>query len=388
MPPKKKVAVPRNPSTHKTATHKTATRKARKPIRSAGKPDAEKVIHTKLINTPEISSPPVHDVCYVWLLMKGDSYLPGIFVAVYSILRTNPEADLVVMVTPDVSETAQTTLLKVATHLFHVPYLSFKTGRLKTDKQNQLYKDWKSDAYTKWNMLALPYKKAVFLDGDTIATTNCDELFNVNTPAAPFNNPFVKPLGYIVDYLEGERGSDGYLLHEANVSQKVIHTILHKHGSLLTASAVILEPSFKDYDAYIKFVKSKEPYGHRTCHSMVDEQSIAEFYTVIKNVPWVNVHHRYNMIGWKNGFLSQGDIPKVIHYFSPAKPWNLRYNEWEDVNSWYQMAAESLSKTGLLPAAIKIKSENVDGSLNTPDTFIRKIAPNHIKSVVDIINHL
>jgi len=353
------------------------------------KGNAETVLpDVKETQLPEISSPPVHDVCYTWLLMKGDSYLPGIFTAVYSILRTNPAADLVVMVTPDVSEEAQATLLKVATHLFHVPYLTFETGRLKTDKQNKLYKDWKSDAYTKWTMLALPYKKACLLDGDTIATANCDELFELSTPAAPFNNPFVKPLGYIPDFLTGQRGRDGYLLHGVRVSQNNVHNILTKGGMLLTASAVVLSPSFDEYDKYLEFVRKNQPYGKQTCHSMVDEQSIAEYYTVKKGVPWYNVHQRYNMIGWKKGFLVRNDIPKVIHYFSASKPWNLKFDKWEDIISWYQMAAEAIEATHLQPSDIKLTDANISGAKAAKDTFIRNIAPDRVKSVVDIVNHL
>ena len=335
---------------------------------------------------PEISGPPVHDVCYTWLLMKGDSYLPGIFVSVYSILRTNPNADLVVMITPDVSEEAQEILLKVATHLFYVPYLTFNTNRLKTSKQNDLYSEWKSVSYTKWNMLALPYKKAVFLDGDTIATANSDELFQLPTPAAPFNNPFVKPLGKIPDYLTGPRGPDRYLTHGATVSQKNISDIMNKHGMLLTASAVVLSPNFNDYDMYLNMVKQNQPYGKRTCHSMVDEQSIAEFYSQYKNKTWYNVHHRYNMIGWKHGFLSKGDVPKVIHYFSESKPWNMKYNEWEDVICWYKMAAESLEYTQLRSSDIKLTDENIVGAKSAIDTFIKKHVSRDIDSILDIAN--
>jgi lipopolysaccharide biosynthesis glycosyltransferase len=334
---------------------------------------------------PEISSPPVHDNAYTWLLMKGDAYLPGIYISVYSVLRTNPDADLVVMVTGDVSEKSQDILLKVATHIFHISYLSFKTNTLKTAKQNRMYKDWKSVAYTKWNMLALPYKKAVLLDGDTMALANLDQLFNLPTPAAPFNNPFVKPLGFIPDYLTGQRGKDKYLVHGAVVKPKDVINICNKNGMLLTASAVVLSPALKDYEDYITMVKSQEPYGKTTCHSMVDEQSIALFYAKRKGVNWYNVHHRYNLIGWKNKFLLPNDIPLVLHYFSENKPWNMKYNEWDDIISWYKMSDEAVKQTGITPQTIMLKPENVSKSILVADTFIKKFTKNpKIKSVLDV----
>jgi lipopolysaccharide biosynthesis glycosyltransferase len=340
-------------------------------------------VNEKDLSIPEISSPPVHDICYVWLLMKGDSYLPGIFVSVYSVLRTNPDADLVVMITDDVSEEAQTILLKVATHLFHVPYLAFKTNALKTSKQDTLYKEWKSVSYTKWTMLALPYKKALFLDGDTVTTSNLDHLFKMKTPAAPFNNPFVKPLGIIPDYLTGQRGRDGYLIHGAKITQNNVRNILNKHGMLLTASAVLLEPSFDDYTAYINMVRDNLPYGRRTCHSMVDEQSIAEFYSITKNVPWYNIHHAYNLVGWKDKFLRKGDMPYVIHYFS-EKPWNVSFDKWDDFISWYKMAAESINYAKISPEDIRLTQINIDGAVNAEDVFIKKVSSKPVKSILDI----
>ena len=378
MPPKKQ--------TRKVVKRK-ATRKRQPLTGSADLPTntITSVEDEKKLPIPELTGAPVHDNAYVWLLMKGDSYLPGIFIAVYSVLRTNPDADLVVMVTDDVSDEAQRILLKVATHLFRVPYLSFKTNQLKTEKQNILYKEWKSVAYTKWAMLALPYQKALLLDGDTMALANLDHLFAMNTPAAPFNNPFVKPLGYIPDFLTGKRGRDKYLAHGTAIPPSDINDILTKHGMLLTASAVLLSPSLDDYHAYIRFVKSKEPYGCKTCHSMVDEQSISSFYANHKRVNWYNIHHRYNLIGWKNKFLLKGDIPYVLHYFSDQKPWDQKFNAWEDLISWYKMAAESIKYAKITPQDIKLDPQNVKGAVTAKDTFIKKFTKSkQIDSVLDV----
>ena len=81
--------------------------------------------NNELINQLQLTNPPLHDNAYVWLLMKGDSYLPGIFTSVYSIVRTTPDADLVVMVTPDVGSSAIATLSLIATHIVQVKYLQF-----------------------------------------------------------------------------------------------------------------------------------------------------------------------------------------------------------------------------------------------------------------------
>jgi lipopolysaccharide biosynthesis glycosyltransferase len=341
-------------------------------------------------STPEISTTPVHDNAYVWLLMKGDSYLPGIFTSVYSILRTNPDADLVIMVTPDVSTSAKEILMKVATHLFYIDYISIDSKPLKSQKQRELYAKWVSVAYTKWNMLAVPYKKALFVDGDTIVLDNIDYLFKMQTPAAPFNNPFVKPLGYIKDYLIGQRGSDNYLVHGAKITPKVVNDCLNKDGMLFTASAVLLSPNFDDYFSYLKMLKTMEPFGFTKCHSMVDEQSLAYFYSDVKKVDWYNIHQVFNYINWKEGFLAPNDTPIILHYFSEKKPWVMKYNEWPDVICWYKMAAESLEKTHSIPVDIKLDTEQIKLAKTHKDEWIKKYTGKlkNVSSCLDLIGKL
>lgn len=334
----------------------------------------------------QLTSAPKHENAYVWLLMKGDSYLPGIFTSVFSVLRTKPDADLVVMVTDDVSQNTRNTLMKVATHLADIPYLTFETKPLKTQKQQDLYKNWASDSYTKWNMLALPYRKVLFIDGDTIALGNVDHLFGMETPAAPFSSPFMQPLGSIKNYTEGKKDDSGYLLHDEVVSQEVIRKSLTKDGNILTASAVLISPSTKDYQDYIDMVKSMQPFGFSDCHSMVDEQSIAYFYVEKKNLPMRNVHHRYNLIAWKKGFLEAGDIPYILHYFSDQKPWSQRVEAWPDLVTWYKMAHAAIEETRIKPEDIKLLARDTAKASSTTDTFIKTFA--NVSSSLDLVDIL
>jgi len=335
--------------------------------------------------TPKISSSPIHDVAYVWLMMKGDSYLPGIFTSVYSVLRTDPNADLVVMVTDDVSKHAREMLLKVATHLFDIPYLSYDTKPLKTPRQRELYSEWISSSYSKWNALALPYKKVVLLDGDTINLDNTDVLFELNTPAMLFNSPFNRPIGKIPNTWKGCKGVDGYLLHNEKVKATDVKTVLQKGGILPTSATVVLTPSLADYEEYIKLIKSMQPFGFQ-CDNGTDEQSICLYYSEYKILDFTNIHQRYNYIGWKDGFLVKGDVPYVIHYFSDTKPWNTAYNTYEDIISWYKMADEAIEKTHINPDDINLTSQNVQAVKKAKDTFIKKHI--NVKSVLDILYKL
>lgn len=321
---------------------------------------------------PKLSKERVHDNAYVWLFMKGDFYLPGIFTSVYSVLRTNPNADLVVMVTSDVSEEARSVLLKVATHLCYIDYITVESKQMKTERQRKIYSTWVSSSYSKWNVLALPYKKIVLIDGDTIHTDNTDELFAMQAPAMPIASPYVKPMGTIDSYYPGPVALDGYPLHGAIIPIETSMQSLNKNGLVNTATAAVIEPNIEDYHAYLNMLKEMQPFGFPACHSAFDEQSIVYFYTNKKKVPITAVHQMYNYYPWKPGFLFPGVVPKIIHYFSDTKPWTMAFDKYPDLITWYTMAAAAIDHTKIKPADINLTDKNVKSVKGAEDTFINK----------------
>ena len=330
-----------------------------------------------------MSSAPSKDNAYVWLLMKGSSYLPGVFTSVYSVKRTNPKTDLVVMETSDVSEESRNLLLKVATHICEVPYIKVTSKPLKTARQREMYSHWIDCAYTKINLLALPYKKVLFMDADTIHTDSTEDLFSLNAPAAPYANPFVRPLGKLYDHYKGPRGKDGYPLHAANISHILVSNILLKGGVLPISSSMLLEPSIQDYNDYINMLKGFKIFGFDKCINGYDEQSICYFYSTLKKKSWTAVHQRYNYIAWKDGFLEKRDFPKVLHYMSDTKPWHMKYNEYSDVITWNKMAYEAIENTNVNFSDLQLKEENVLLASSETDTFIKKFID--VDSVLDIL---
>jgi lipopolysaccharide biosynthesis glycosyltransferase len=333
-----------------------------------------------------LNSTPYHQNAYVWLLMKGDYYLPGVFTSVFSVKRTNPNADLVVMVTSDVSEHARNTLKKVATYLHEIPYITFESKKMKTERQRQIYESWINSSYSKWNALTLPYKKVILLDSDTIHTENTDELFELNAPAMVFASPFVKPIGKLESRYKGPIGRDGYPIHGTSISPTVISDILNIGGILPTSTPALVEPNIDDFNEYLKTISSMQPFGFPNCHSGFDEQSIFYFYSVIKGLPITAIHQRYNYYPWKDGFLYRGDIPRVIHFFSDSKPWSLVYNKYPDVITWYKMASIAIEGVSITPADINLKDDDIEKAKTALDTFIKKFM--RVSDVTEIVGKL
>ena len=81
---------------------------------------------------------------FVWLLMKGDKYMLGIFTSAYSVKKTETKHDLVCMVTPDVSEAAIKELSKLI-KVVKIEYLSYQTKMNLSEKQIAMYNSWAAE---------------------------------------------------------------------------------------------------------------------------------------------------------------------------------------------------------------------------------------------------
>ena len=313
------------------------------------------VIHNPELNAVAytLDAPPkVHaDHAFVWLIMFGDAYLPGIFVSMYSVRKTNPKADLVVMVTPDVSQRAISIMYKIADAIYQVPYITHETTPM-VGKQVAYYSSWINSSFTKWNALALPYKKVVFVDGDTLCLESIDDLFDVPTPAAPWSNPWMEPMGRIPNRYSGPL-LDGYPPHKALITPAMFSDVFKLGGMLFTANAVVLEPNKKDYRDYLALI-SKKKFGIPGCLSAADEQSLAWYYSQVKKQPFYNVHQRYNCLFWKKDYL-KNTTPALLHYVTSEKPWKCARGKYEDIIIWYKYADESITAYNLQPSDILIK---------------------------------
>jgi len=252
---------------------------------------------------------------YVTLVMKRDGYVPGALVVGYSLRLTGTKAQLVCMVTHDVSAAAHHRLTLIFDHVPEVPYLQFECKRLRTAQQCRLYKQWVEMSFTKWNALSLTqYEKVLFVDADQVVFKNIDHLFELSAPAGTFSSPWA------VSYADrrGRVGPFGSKASANDKSRSVITGTLNpyftlKHGDIVPPSAicqgfceesfvcigamVLLSPSLADFEDYQTMCEDWVPFGFENCHSMMDEQSICWYYYE-RAVAWTHIHPVYNFIPW------------------------------------------------------------------------------------------
>ena len=294
------------------------------------------------------------EYAFAWLLMRGDSYTPGIFTSVHSIARTKKcsqdDFNTVVMVTPDVSEEAIIELKKKCDYIVRIDYLQHSTKAMRTEKQRELYGSWIDVSYTKWRCLCLPFKKIIFLDADVIALDSISSLFLLSTPAGHFSSAFAKPCGKMKNpYVDKSIiGDDGYARHGITISKDMIEEGLYNKLSTVHATSIVLKPSVEDFNKYVNMLETefKNGFGFDT-NSGADEQSIVYYYSIYKNGPnklWTNIHQRYNFHSWKTERFLKNEMPYVIHFMSQPKVWKMKVSEYEDLVNWYIMFVDALEK--------------------------------------------
>jgi hypothetical protein len=201
---------------------------------------------------------------------------------------------------------------------------------------------------------------------------NCDELFDIQTPAAMFAYAKCKP--YNPKGMTNPYG--GYLPYGQGIPFENMRKGL-KGAFVLSGSLFVVTPDKKDFELIKKLLFQYKIYGHMTVGSGVDEQLLAEYYSVkwyCNNVrkiptieindtkvydintvidpynldeitkstfPWYSVGLNYCVIPWHESFFqSHVKIEPKIFHFIHKKPWLMKQSEWPDLKIWFDHASD------------------------------------------------
>jgi lipopolysaccharide biosynthesis glycosyltransferase len=267
---------------------------------------------------------------FVWLLMLGDNYLAGALTSAHSFRKYNTLADLVVMVTPDISKETRKILSEVFDKVVEVPYIEVKTKPMRTQKQSEVYNSWISKSYTKWNALSLvDYSTVCMIDADIITLKNIDEIFKLKAPAAVFKSSYTR----LYDPYRNPK-------HGSVIKPSQIWKGLTKDSFVATAYICLLPTSMDYYAGLIKMITESQPYGFKKCFYGHDEQSISHYLSCYENgpkLPWSAIDPRYGFNIGKYQMLRKGEYPYTIHYINHPKPWCMK-DVWPDLDIWWSLA--------------------------------------------------
>ena len=275
---------------------------------------------------------------YVCLVMKGDGYVAGALATAHSIRQSGSRYAIVCMVTSDVSVTARERLSLFFDRVVEISYMKYACHPLRTQKQRDMYATWVGDAFTKWHMLKLTeYKKCMFVDADKIVFSNLDHLFELPCPAGTFSSPWAEPWVKASKSNGFRRGLSnpyhGNVRHGKAIPRRCIDQGL-RSSFVVIGTVLIVEPSIEHFEAFHNMMQNRNVYGNKGCHSMMDEQSITEFYHHELKKQWTFIHQQYNAVPWKPDWM-EGRKPRLYHYFN-KKPWTMERGTWLDCEAYWR----------------------------------------------------
>jgi alpha-N-acetylglucosamine transferase len=269
--------------------------------------------------------PDMSRFAYITLLMKGDFYVSGALVLASSLKRTGNRADVICMVTEDVSPTACSVLSdsKLFDHVFKVDYINITPRQsFESKKIQELYKDITPIILTKFQCLLFEqYEKVCLLDADIVVLRSMDAVFEVETPAGNF----YKHHGF---YPSDMRTGD--IVPRDSIRRAIRETVGVFGSPILLPTGKDIHRQFKDYIAQLPtnkaVTKSKMKFG-------LDELLITMFFNSIRKEEWRYIGTNYNTIPWKD----KQEDPRLYHYVH-QKPWTMQENAWPDLKPWFDEA--------------------------------------------------
>jgi len=270
---------------------------------------------------------------FVSVIFGGNMYVPGAIVLAESIKIKNKlsNIDIVCLITSDISNNAKKDLEKVFNRVIRIDYITKETTPLYSEKQKKRYNTFANKLFTKWRCLTLvEYKKIIFLDADMVILGDITSLFELPTPAAPFQWIDIKEDKYrhtnntYIKYKHGEQIPIDYVRNQ-------LYNIKASH--VLNGELVLISPQVGDMERFLEFINTKQVYGHSNCINTMDSQSIVDFYLNI-NKSFTQISRIYSNIPW---YIDSPTNYKVLHYYG-IKPWSTPKDKWPDLHIWWKFA--------------------------------------------------
>jgi hypothetical protein len=153
----------------------------------------EDQLHNLILQCPDENSYPDPETmidengkrlyAYVTLIMLGTRYIAGAIVLAHTLRLLNSQADLVVLVTPDVGEDGKRVLSTFFDKVIEIDYVNVANWRTK----KQTHRKYLELVFTKFHLFKLTeYKKILLIDADALVLKYPDHLFTLEAPAGCF----------------------------------------------------------------------------------------------------------------------------------------------------------------------------------------------------------
>jgi len=265
---------------------------------------------------------------YVTFIIRNDSYLPGALVFAYALRLQNTKADLICIVSDNISEYAINSLKLVYNDVIVIDEVYVPHDR-RQERQDRPF------LFSRFNAFRLgidgdlnkKYEKIMIADCDLLPLHNYDELFDLPAPAGIIPESL---------YLQGTwKWHDVYfdVPHGTLIPKKITDRIKEdKQNMGVNASLYLFEPSSKFYESIMEDLDNVDIQKEISLYNWPEMQYI----TLKLSGLWTNIDLKYSSF---NGYP---DIEYLYgSHFAGLKPWNIKnksiksFGRFDDYKLWY-----------------------------------------------------
>lgn len=290
---------------------------------------------------------------YVTFVMRNDCYVPGALVFAHALRKQRTPADLVCLVTEQVSSAAKAALAQVYDRVIQAPEIYVPHPR-RQERQDRPF------LFTRFNALrcgrdgdlGLGYDKIVLADADILPLRCCDHLFTLETPAGILNERKRNcvewtPAGrYVIPASVEREGKwnwhaiyESLCPHGARIPQQITDRVRRDPGNLgVNGSLLVLRPSMDEFRRILEGAQDSPVAGY--------DWPEMQFATSHWSGQWHNIDLRFSGF---NGY-PRLDVLCGTH-FCGYKPWNFRelgtirrFSRFPDYQLWHQRFMEMMNE--------------------------------------------
>lgn len=276
---------------------------------------------------------------YVTFVMRNDSFVPGALVLAYALRKQNTVADLVCLVTSDVSTKARKALSVVYDHVVEISEktIAHPIAKGRNDRP-YLFTRLEALRLGKNGDLGFDYDKIVLLDADIMPLEQYDALFEINAPAGILNEKkchFLEPSAFKKGLLKWHDVYNSQCPHGTKIPKQLTNRVWEDPENLgVNACLWVLEPCMAQYHQIFNSLKKPE-HLHKVHRFKWPEM---QYMTYFWSGKWHNVDIKYA------GFNGQPGLKHLYGtHFAGIKPWQennptvlKRCIQFQDYQLWFQ----------------------------------------------------
>lgn len=288
---------------------------------------------------------------FITFVMRNDSFIPGALLFAYSLRQQFTQADLVCLVTREVSSTARLALEVLFDRVVEVGEI-FIPHKRRQERQDRPFLFTRFQALRSGSDgdLGLNYEKIVLVDADVLPLQFYDHLFTLSSPAGIVNESKSFCMEYNSDgvyVIPPSVAVDGtwnwhsiyrsHCSHGERIPREITDRVLMDPANMGVNSALwVLTPSMDELE-YIQTAASSPEMNERIGDAFNWPEM--QFASLHWSGQWTSIDLRFCSF---NGYPNLGVLCGT--HFAGYKPWNfknqgtiLRFSRFPDYSLWHRL---------------------------------------------------